>query len=516
MQLAQVRNAIDVMRIDVTRELRERTAEVPDLNTEYLIAQEHAKKYVDFFLPIATEREAIGLFHVVAAKDLKTQELEAAVITACINRFNLIDTALRSEDPHATERELWRIVMERIVGGHGLVAAYSKRYHELNDDMMHHTSVYIGEVNTNPHKDRGFVFVDGIRSPADLQASESLINHNLFNTYNHMLMKDDRRGGFPFKLRIDQMPLWCPWTALSVEHMRSLYDKDLIPAQVYQQHRLENVRSNQLSNHPAFELSPPSKPVRPVARPADAPKPASRRSLGDRLEYHGIAVSEDSHGRLLLCAEGDTDLPLCPNQDKPATTFNISSFLVAPKMPVLQSTKFVIFLQRKLANELALNRLETSTQRVYIGRHTMPLLLQFGAPVQGIPANNVAIDNSDFISVHSPPNIKLSAILHTILQQYSAVIKNGLTIFEWFVCHRIERDGSTQILDMDRTVGTVLHKLSRTPPLVEVSMAPVTGLGGAGCEAPDFADDDDRYDFNFLSSRHPAARTNRESHWYVH
>ena len=211
----------------------------------------------------------------------------------------------------------------------------------------------------------------------------------------------------------------------------------------------------------------------------------------------------------------DTALPVCVNQGPPATTFNISSFLVTPKAPVLQSTKFVFFFARKLANELALNRLETSKQSVYVGQHTMPVVLQFGAPVQGIPANHVRIDNSEFLLVHSPPEIKLNTLLHAILQQYSSVIKNGLTVFEWFVCHRIGRDGTAEIVDMDLPVGSALPLL-RVPPLVEVSMAQVRGLGGAGCEAPDFADSDDQYDFNFMSSRHPAARTNKESQWYVH
>ena len=191
------------------------------------------------------------------------------------------------------------------------------------------------------------------------------------------------------------MPLWCPWTALSTAHMKWLYDQGLISVQVYQQHRLQNVRSNRISNDPAFELSPPAKPVRPAARPAKPP--LSRRSLGDQMAYSAYSgISMVGSG---LFHTSDTSLPVCVNQGPPATTFNISSFLVTPKKPVLQSNKFVFFLQRKLANELALNRLETSKQSVYVGRHTMPVILQFGAPVQGIPANHVRIDNSEFISV---------------------------------------------------------------------------------------------------------------------
>ena len=245
MKLASVRNAIDVMRIDVTRELQERTDEVLHQNHEYMIVQAHAKKYVNCFLPIVTEREPLGLVHIVATKDLKTQEFEAAVIEAAVNRFNLIDTGMQPDDRHQAERELWRTMIDRVVGGHGLVAAYSAWYHPMNDDMQYHTRNYIGDVNTNPHLHCGFVFVDTIGPPDVLEGTEELTNHSFFNSYEPiMMLKDTRCGSFPFKMRIAYMPLWCPWTALSTAHMQSLYDQGLISVQVYQQHRLENVKSN--------------------------------------------------------------------------------------------------------------------------------------------------------------------------------------------------------------------------------------------------------------------------------
>ena len=93
-------SAVLLARRDVDAAIKRLSHCFRSMNAEYFAAHNWAQDYVQLFLPIVTDDEdgELGLVHMVARRDLTTDQLLGCVLERCFTRFPLIDTALDLDD----------------------------------------------------------------------------------------------------------------------------------------------------------------------------------------------------------------------------------------------------------------------------------------------------------------------------------------------------------------------------------------------------------------------------------
>ena len=483
-------SAVHLARLDVDRAIKRLSAHFKSMNAEYFAAHNWALDYVQCWLPIVTDdvdHGDIGLVHIVARRDLTTEQLLGYLLERCLCRFPLIDTCLDANDPYVLERELWRVLIDRATQGQPLATAFNPA-HDRSDTLSYSLSHYCGRINTNPHTSTN-VFVDQVGAPASWEDDEdphmSVCNIVLAGTHLHIVtdLVEGRRHIFPYEMSIKKEHLWGPYIT-SPATVERLYHAGWLSTNALMIHKAEHRKLNTTSG--ALEMSPPPKPL-----------PKVRTAL----------ISTELVNR----ANAPTQRP--PSEGVP-TTFSINSLLRPPTGPHVSgspmsrtNTQTVnLFMTRQQCNDLAINRNFMGKTPIYVGHHAFPIIVNWSAVIANIPLNAINTATVAMVQILSPPDFTLGMVVEAFLKRYSAVFKSGAMMFDWFRCYRVNNNFSAP-LDMELLMPKIVDPLSIDHPFVELILTNCTGLGGADTEEPSFPQEES-YATSWNETMHPLARTN--------
>jgi hypothetical protein len=123
LRMVMCSSAVLLARRDVDAAIKRLSHCFRSMNAEYIAAHSWAQEYVQLHLPIVTDEE-LGLVHVVARRNLTTDQLLGHMLERCFTCFLLIDTTLDLDDQYERERELWRVLLDHITQGMPLASAY--------------------------------------------------------------------------------------------------------------------------------------------------------------------------------------------------------------------------------------------------------------------------------------------------------------------------------------------------------------------------------------------------------